>query len=202
MSATARPCREQLEALARNYHHVESEHERAHPDGSVRHHLEQRLQDQRERFEHLLAACVPDEQGRRAWRAYLHHRGAAPPGPPAADPLLFRGRSEAGSVVEIRKDRSSELAVAVDGRLVERLPVEHVPIAEGPAVFRLDGTDFQESFAAPDRAVRALRQFLSAGGRPPWDHASELLSDGLIDVNFGLTERGRRALHMRPGGPR
>jgi hypothetical protein len=200
MSATARPCREELEAVVRHYHHVESEHERANPEGSVRHHLEQRLHEQRGRFEHLLAAYVPDEQGRRAWRAYLQHRGVEPPGPPAADPLLFRGRSEAGSVVEIRKDRSGELAVAVDGRLAERLPVLHVPIAEGPAVFRLDGTEFQESFAAPDRAVRALREFLSAEGSPPWDQASELLSDGLIDVNFGLTERGRRALHLRPGG--
>ena len=98
--------------------------------------------------------------------------------------------------------RSLTLAVAVDGHLVERLPVERVPIAEGPAVFRLDGTDLQESFAASDRAVRALRQFRSAGGSPPWDHASELLSDGLTDVNFSLTERGRRALHMRPGGLR
>jgi hypothetical protein len=80
--------------------------------------------------------------------------------------------------------------------------VEHIPVAQRPAVFRLDGTDFQESFAAPDRAMRALRQFRSAGGSPPWDHASAPLSDGLIDVNSGLTERGQRALHMRPGGPR
>ena len=127
MSATARPCREELEALVRNYHHVESERERAHPEGSVRQHLEQRLHEQGARFEHVLAACVSDERGRRAWRAYLHHRGAEPSGPPAADPVLFRGCSEAGSVVKIRKDPSGELAVAVDGHVVERLPVERVP---------------------------------------------------------------------------
>jgi hypothetical protein len=28
---------------------------------------------------------------------------------------------------------------------------------------------------------------------PRWDYAAELLSDGLIDVHFDLTPRGRRA---------
>jgi len=28
---------------------------------------------------------------------------------------------------------------------------------------------------------------------PPWEYASELLDDGLIDVHFDLTPRGKRA---------
>jgi hypothetical protein len=194
MSVAARPCREELEALVRHYHHVESEHERAHPEGTVRHHLEVRLREDRERFEHLLATYVPDAESRSAWQAYLHHRGAEPPGPPAINPLVFKGRSETGSIVEIRNDTSGGLGVDVDGHLVERLAAEHAPIAEGPASFRLDGTEFRELFDAQPSAMRALRDFLSAGGSPPWRHASELLADGLIDVNFGLTARGRRAL--------
>jgi len=45
-----------------------------------------------------------------------------------------------------------------------RLPVAHMPMAEDPAVFRLDGTEFRESFDPHDGAVRALGQFLSAAG--------------------------------------
>jgi hypothetical protein len=201
VSISARPCREELEALVRDYHHVESEHERAHSQGSVRHHLELRLQRDRERFEHLLAEYVSQESVRRAWRDFLHHRGGEPPGPPPIRPVLFRGRSEAGSVVELRLEDSGELAIEVDGRLVERRPGRHTPIAgRGPAVFRLDGAEFREQFHVPSAALRALRVFRASGGDPPWEYASSLLSDGLIDTNFGLTARGRRALgaHIPP----
>jgi hypothetical protein len=86
----------------------------------------------------------------------------------------------------------------VDDQLVERLWPGHTPLASGrPAVFRLDGVEFHETFDAKPNALLALRSFRASGGRPPWDHASELLADGLIDVNFGLTERGRRALAAR-----
>ena len=40
----------------------------------------------------------------------------------------------------------------------------------------------------------ALADFLERGESPPWEHASELLEDGLIDVHFALTPRGHRAL--------
>jgi hypothetical protein len=29
-------------------------------------------------------------------------------------------------------------------------------------------------------------------GGPPWEWASELFADGLIDMDFSLTERGKR----------
>jgi hypothetical protein len=41
----------------------------------------------------------------------------------------------------------------------------------------------------------ALADFLgSIDASPPWTHASELLTDGLIEVHFDLPPRGRRAL--------
>jgi hypothetical protein len=192
------PCREELEALVRHYHHVESEHERAHPGGTVRHHLEMRLHEDRERLERVLAEYVPDEDVRRAWRAFLHHRGAEPPGPAAIRPLLFKGRSETSSVVEIRRDRSGELAVEVDGRLVERLPARGLPIVEGrTTVFFLGDVQFREVFDVQPGALQAVRDFCASGGSPPWEYAAELLADGLIDVTFGLTARGRRGLAAR-----
>ena len=200
MSVMTRPCREELEALVRHYHHVESEHERAHPQGSVRRHLELRLDHDRRRFEHLLAEYVPDESARGAWRDFLHHRGGEPPGPPAIRPVLFKGRSNAGSVLEARGSLG-ELVVEVDGQLVERLEGPTIRTGKGPAaVFRLDGTEFREEFDAGPGALRALRRFRASGGDPPWEHASALLSDGLVDVDFALTARGRRALAQRPGG--
>ena len=200
MSVAMRPSREELEALVRHYHHVESEHERARPQGSVRRHLELRLDHDRERLEHLLAEHVPEESLRRAWRDFLHHRGGEPSGPPAIRPVVFKGRSDAGSVVEVRRDRSGELAVEVDGQLVERLDVRLVPITQGgPAVFRLDGAEFREVFDAGLVALRALGDFRASGGDPPWEHASALLADGLIDADFALTARGRRALAATRG---
>jgi hypothetical protein len=202
MAVAPHPCREELEAVVRHYRHVESEHGHARAEGSVRHHLELRLQHDRERFEHLLAEYVSDEAVRRAWREFLHHRGREPAGPPPIRPVLFRGRSDAGSVIEIRRDDRGELAIEVDGRLVERLPGRHIPIGEGhPTVFRLDGTGFREHFRVSPDALAALRKFRAAGGDPPWEHASSLLADGLVDVDFGLTARGRRALagHAPPG---
>ena len=201
MSVLTRPCREELEALVRHYHHVESEHERAHPQGSIRRHLDLRLDHDRRRFEHLLAEYVPDERTREAWRDFLHHRGGEPSGPPAIRPVVFKGRSQAGSVLEARRDPSGELVVDVDGQLVERLEAPTIRTEEGrPAVFSLDGTEFREAFDAGPSALRALRHFRASGGDPPWDHASALLSDGLIDADFASTARGRRALAQRQGG--
>jgi hypothetical protein len=195
MSVLTPPCREELEALVRHYHHVESEHERAHPQGSVRRHLELRLEHDRERFEHLLAEYVHDESLRRVWHEFLHHRGGEPPGPPAISPVVFKGRSDPGSILEARRDRPGELALEVDRQLLERLDDRLIPITEGrPAVFRLDGAEYREVFDAGPAALRALRDYRESGGDPPWEHTCALLADGLIDVDFALTARGRRAL--------
>lgn len=187
------PLREQLEALARSYHHLHNEHERAGPGGSVRRELEEQLLDVRERFDRLLEEWVSDPDLREAWRAYLHNRVPKPDGPAAIRPLVFQGRSEAGSVVEVR--RGDGLEVRVDGSLVERMVGERDFEVDGPAArFRLDGTPYEETFNASPDALQALREFTESSGPPPWDHASELFADGLVDVHFDVSPRGRRAL--------
>ena len=51
-----------------------------------------------------------------------------------------------------------------------------------------------EIFDASPEALAALDAYRRDGGEPSWQYASELLADGLIDVHFELTPRGRRAL--------
>jgi hypothetical protein len=193
----ALPLREELEALARSYHHLHNELERAGAESSVRRELEEKLLDVRERFDRVLDEWVADPELRDAWRAHLHNRVPKPDEPAAIRPLVFQGRSDVtGSVVEIR--RGDGLEVIVDGSLVERVVGDKdFEVDVSPARFRLNGTVFLETFNASPSAVAALREFTESMTTPPWDYASELLADGLIDVHFDLTPRGRRALNRR-----
>lgn len=189
------PLHEELDALARHYHHLQVEHQNAQPESSNRRRLEEKLLRGRERLERVLEEWVPEEQLREAWRAYLNHHGPEPDGPPAIQPLVFRGRSEVtGSIIEIRGS-GDELRVEVDGGLIERVAAEKDLSSPEPVVrYRLNENEYDEIFAAPDEALQALAEFLDRGESPPWEHASELLADGLIDVHFALTPRGHRAL--------
>jgi hypothetical protein len=189
------PRRGLLETLAKRYHHLQNEHKSASPGSGVRRRIEDRLLEVRERFDRLLEEWVPEAEYREAWREHLHNRAPAPEGPPAIRPLVFQGRSEAGAVVEIRGHRDEELTVEIDGSLVERVAAEKDLAVVGPAArFRLDHTEFDETFSVSADALEALADFLDDGTSPPWEHAAELLSDGLIDTHFALTPRGRRAL--------
>jgi hypothetical protein len=53
--------REELEALARHYHHLQNEYKPAPPDSARRRRLEDRLLDVRERFDRVLEEWVPDD---------------------------------------------------------------------------------------------------------------------------------------------
>jgi glutamine synthetase adenylyltransferase len=191
----ALPRREELDALVHHYYHLRNEHERADPESSTRRRLEDRLLEVREQFDRLLEEWVPDPELQEAWREYLRNRRPEPSDPHAIRPLVFQGRSEvAGSVVEIRR-KGDELQVEVDGSLLERVAADKDLSVTTPALrFRVNGTEFDETFSASPEALRALADFLDQGGSPPWEYASELLADGLIDVHFDLTPRGRRAL--------
>jgi hypothetical protein len=124
-----------------------------------------------------------------------YYRAPDPPGPPAIRPLVFRGRSEAASVVEIRGKKGEELEVRVDGSVVERIAAEKdFAFPRRHARFRLNASEFRETFSAPTTARQALADFLESESSPPWEHAPALLADGLIDARFALTPRGRRAL--------
>ena len=195
----ALPRREELDALVRYYHHLQNEHKRAPLESAPRRRIEERLLDVRERFDRLLAEWVPDEVLQRAWREHLHNRSAAPPGPPAIRPLVFQGVSEAaGSLVEVRGKKGGELEVTVDGAPYERIVADDDFASTVPPLrFRLNGKWVDETFRASEEALEALADFLDDGKAPPWDYAAELLADGLIDVHFALTPRGRRALASR-----
>lgn len=186
--------REELEELVGAYRHIRDEHGRARSDGHTRRRLEQKLERVHERFEHLLAA-LPDEESRRAWREHFHHDAPEPAEPKAVPALLFRGRSAAGSELEIRQRLPGELDVIVDGAEVERLFVADELRSTRPGfTFKLDGTEFRETFRVSRAARAVLRLLVEQGARPLARLRRELLLEGLIDRNLGLTPRGRRAL--------
>jgi hypothetical protein len=192
------PRQETLQALARHYHHLQNEHKRARPGSSSRRRIEERLLEVRERFERLLDEWVPEQDVREAWQRHLHYREAAPAEPPAIRPLIFSGISDVRTVVTIREHKKDELGVEVDGTLVERIEPDAELARTAPGLhFQLDQTEFEETFNAPPDAVKALADSLADGGSPPWGHFADLYGDGLIDVNAGLTPRGRRLLATR-----
>lgn len=193
------PRREELEALVRYYQHLQNEHKRAPLESGPRRRIEDRQLEVRERFDRLLAEWVPDEDLRHAWQEYLHGHAPEPDGPPAIRPLVFQGISEAaGSLVEVRARKGEELELTVDGVPYERI-VGNDDFASvvPPLRFRLNENWVDETFGASEGALDALADFVDDGKAPPWDYAAELLADGLIDVHFALTPRGRRALASR-----
>ncbi len=131
-----------------------------------------------------------ETRGERIFTTACRNRTNRPP----FDRSCFRDvPTNTGSVVEIR--RGDGLEVSVDGSLVERVVADkdfHVDVP--PARFRLNGTVYLETFNASPPALEGLREFTESETAPPWDYASELLADGLVEVHFDLTPRGRRAL--------
>jgi hypothetical protein len=185
---------EELDTLVHTYNHLRNEHKRARPASSVRRRIEERQLGVRERFERVLEELVPDPGVRDAWLAHLDNRGPRPDAPEAIRPLVFRGRSSAGSVAEIRP-HGDELDVFIDGALAERLdPGETFESGR----YRFGRDEFFEIFAASDAALDALAAYRDDPGLPPWDFATELIADGLVDAHFALTPRGRRALEGAP----
>src|SRR5713101_2456458 len=196
--ASALPLREELAALVHYYQHLHNEVEHEKPEGSTRRELEDKLLDVRERFDRLLEEWVPDDEAREQWREYIHGRRPKPDEPPAIEPLAFQGVTDAGSVVQIR-GQADEYQVWVDGSLQERIAAQKDLSVDKPVLhFRWDGKEIAETFNASEEALDALAQYRGdADSSPPWDYASELLADGLIDVHFGLTPRGKRVTAVR-----
>jgi hypothetical protein len=193
------PRREMLEAFVHHYHHLQNEHKRAAAESSTRRRIEPRMLHVREQFERSLAEWVADEELQQAWRDYLRSRRPEPTGPPPIRPLVFRGISDDGATIEVRGNPGEELEVEIDGSLVGRIVAEKDFAAVDPSFrFRLDRTEFRETFNASVDALQALADSFEDRASPPWEYAAELLADGLIDVHFALTARGRRALARLP----
>jgi hypothetical protein len=196
-SAVGIPLRETLQALAHRYHHVHNEHKQAKPESSMRRRTEDELLEVRQRFERLLDEWVTDDDTREGWLEHLRNRAPAPDRPGAIRPLLFRGRSDAGSIAEVRRGRDA-LELEVDGSLMERVVAnKDLSVRTPPVRLRVDGFAFEETFEVSTEALEELATFLDEGSAPPWNAAPELLADGLIDVHFELTPRGARALAAR-----
>lgn len=195
--------RDELEGLVAEYRRAREEHRRTETGSRVRRHADVRLAEIASRFERLLEEAVMDGAEQERWRAHLYQGAPEPAEPTAPPPLRFCGRSEAGSVLEIRDRSDGALDVLVDGSRAERLDTADELLATRPGLtFHLEGTAYAETFAAPQEALDALRAMAGSGDPAPRGFAQALLLDGLIDRNFGLTARGSRALGLaRPAGP-
>jgi hypothetical protein len=192
--ASALPLREELAALVHHYQHLHNELEREKPEGSTRRELEGKLLEVRERFDSILEEWVPDEDLREQWREYIHNRRPEPDGPAGIEPLVFQGVTDAGSVLQVR-GQADEYQVWVDGSLQERIAARKDLSVDKPVLhFRWDGKEIAETFNASAEALTALAEYRDdSDSSPPWEYASELLADGLIDIHFDLTPRGKRA---------
>jgi hypothetical protein len=192
--ASALPLREQLAALVYHYQHLHNDLVHEKPEGSTRHELEDKLLDVRERFDRLLDEWVPDAELQEQWREHIHGRRAEPEKPDSIDPLAFQGVTDTGSIVQVR-GQADEYQVWVDGSLQERIAARKDLSVDKPVLhFRWDGKEIAETFNASEDALNALARYRDdTDESPPWEYASELLADGLIDVHFGLTPRGKRA---------
>ena len=138
---------------------------------------------------------VPDEELREQWREYIHNRRPEPDEPVGIEPLAFQGLTDAGSVVQVR-GQADEYQVWVDGSLQERIAARKDLSVDKPVLhFRWDNKEIPETFNASEDALNALAAYRDDRDvSPPWEYASELLADGLIDVHFDLTPRGKRAI--------
>ena len=183
-----------LRRLGDEYRHVEQEHHREPPSRSAtRNRLAAQMRELEAHFERILAEWTTDGALRGAWHEFLRGRGPAPDQPQIARPPLFKGRTEAGSLVEIRAANDG-YDILVDGARSDHsnLPWHLDPDTRGRV--RIGGHACEEAFDAGAEAVAALTDFLAGRADPPWRWARELFEDGLLDPNLALTARGRRCL--------
>lgn len=194
MPTTEHPI-EQLEQVAAEYHHWSQEYKREHEEGTTRRTIEKHLKDLDEHFDSLLAHWVNNEPLRQAWHDHLHHEAPLPDDDLAPHPPIFVGRSESGSEIQIRPNDEGTYDVLIDSARADRLSALMTFPQNSPT--RLLDQEWNETTNINEAALAAFRRFF-AGGKgktaPPWEWARVLYGDGLIDVNFGLTPRGRRIL--------
>lgn len=190
----------QLREIASSYRRTLAEHEREGPSGSWRRRLTSQREELEEQYESLLTRWVPDEETRATWRAHL--RGGAPPPPDEMPPPpLFRGRNDAGILLEIHESEDGQFDIVQDGGVVGRFPptwemAGHLIRDTDPAL-RYDGQDYEEIFGASGDALDALMTHVELPREPPWRWIRDLYRDGLVDEDFGLTDRGKRYVAKR-----
>jgi protein required for attachment to host cells len=182
-----------LRTLGDHYRHVEQAHQRQPPHSATRRKIATEMHDIQDHFERLLIEWVADEGLRARWREFLHGRTTAPKTQRLPPPPLFKGRTDAGAVIEIRP-ASDGYDLLVDGARVDHsnVPWHLDPDMRGPV--QIGDHACEEAFDAPDSAVRALAAFRADHAAFPWQWARDLLKDGLIDLDLAITSRGKRCL--------
>jgi protein required for attachment to host cells len=188
---------ELLAQLARDYHRVQQAHAREARHGATRRKIAAEMERIAHRFERVLDhwSSAEDEELREVWRVHLYEGGPPPDAPTVEPPCSFKGETDAGARLEIRPASDGGYDIMLDGARIEHsaLPWHLNPEAREP--FRIGEYWCRERFDAPPEAVRALARFVATPESvPPWRWAAELFQDGLIDSEFALTPRGRRAL--------
>jgi protein required for attachment to host cells len=205
---------QKLAEVAREYHQLHNQRQTRGSEGegnAAHRHLGQKMADLAARFERLVEHWVADADLAAAWRRHLYDGAPPPAGPRLAEPPLFRGRTDAGARIEVRRAPSESGAaydVFSDGAHIAREyspwelepeAIEPVTVADQPCT---------DTYDASPAAIDALGAFLdSPGTEPPWRFARELYEDGLIDFELALTARGRRCLghpaagRLAAGGP-
>ena len=184
---------ELLRTLGDHYRHVEQEHGREPTRSATRHRIAAEMQGIQDHFERLLTEWVPDDGLRTRWREFLHGHEEAPGAPKLPSPPLFKGRTDAGAVLEIRPV-SDGYDIIVDGARIDHseVPWRLEPDMRGPT--QIGDHACEETFDAPEPAIHALADFRADPAAAPWRWARELVEDGLIDTELALTPRGKRCL--------
>jgi hypothetical protein len=77
--------RSELLGIAEQVRHLHAEHQRAGAESATRRKLEARMEDEAAHLDRRLAAVVPDEADREAWRAHARHGAPAPERPEHAE---------------------------------------------------------------------------------------------------------------------
>lgn len=183
---------DQLESIVAEFRHLRGEFRNESEIGSWRRTHGAQLGDLERRFETLLSRWVDEESRRAAWRRHLHEGASAPDDDLEPTPPIYLGSAENGSQIVVRPRDGRECDVFVDGKRVDSVSIRF-NFGTHQSRLRLADREWEEESRAPSTALEALRRHTAhAHGEPPWEWARALFADGLIDVNFSLTDRGRR----------
>jgi hypothetical protein len=190
-----------LRQLAYRYHHYKQENKQKGPVSSRNRRHTRDMRELEQAFDKAVERWLPDPAARDAWREHFYHFGPVPPDPQLAPPPAFRGRDETGRTMELTPAPDGGYTLVVGGKPVRSVAASVQLGDQRIHAVRAEGAAFAEVFEAPDAAKDALTAYIDSPDiGTPWEHLSDLYSDGVVDENFGLTARGRRLIAARREG--
>ncbi len=196
---------EALTRLGDDRHKLVEAHARQSEGSAAKQALAHRLDELDARFERITAhwlASELDERERLAWATYFYEGGRPPRSSAGAPPPLFEGVTESGAQVMVYPRADGRVELVVGGSVERTLPGPFSLSTATSERVRLDEHVCREVFRSTPEALSALALFRDqASDEPPWRFARELYSDGLVDPQFGITDRGLRALREEAKPP-